>query len=74
MWEVWTRQLPFEDMPAHGVGHPCHAVAEGKRPPSAGVGPAGYEALMEACWHADPAARPSFDACVQRLAVVRVGP
>ena len=68
MWEVWTRQLPFEDMRTAWAIR--DAVAEGKRPPSAGVGPPGYEALMEACWHADPAARPSFDACVQRLAAM----
>ena len=70
MWEVWTRQLPFEHI-RHTAWAIRDAVAAGERPPSAGVGPPDYAELMEVCWHADPVLRPTFFACVERLAVMQ---
>ena len=48
-----------------------NVIEKGERPPldaacAAGMPPA-YKALMQACWAADPAARPTFEIVSEKL-------
>lgn len=63
MWEVVTRQIPFNDSSVYQV--PIQ-VAKGKRPPVPEC-PASYRKLMKKCWSQKPKRRPSFVTIVEKL-------
>jgi len=64
LWELLTRQQPYEQMEAFAV--PL-AVLKGTRPPVPTWAPPIYGQLMSECWHEDPEQRPSFDVILNRL-------
>jgi hypothetical protein len=59
MWKTWTCERPFKHM---SIGCFFEKVIEnGERPGIPEGCPAAYAELMQKCWLADPAARPSFE-------------
>lgn len=69
MWKSWTCERPFKGMDMKTFFN--DVIERGKRPPvdghcTAGMPPA-YKELMQACWAADPAARPSFEFICEKL-------
>ncbi len=68
LWEIWTRDLPFRDLKT--IWAIRGAVVGGSRPPVPADSPAAYAELMQQCWQATPAARPTFAACVEALDLV----
>lgn len=69
LWELLTGKIPYAGMTplqaAVGV------VQKGLRPPIPQGTPSGLAEIMEACWEANPDARPSFSQLYQMLAEVR---
>ena len=49
MWEIITRQTPYEDLPQFSI--PV-AVSKGTRPPIPKEAPLEYAKLMKTCWSA----------------------
>ncbi|KAK9842248.1 hypothetical protein WJX81_002584 [Elliptochloris bilobata] len=68
MWHLFTCQEPW---PGMSVGAVFYAVVyEDARPPVPADMPPAYRALMEECWSADAAARPSFPGVQTRLSAL----
>ncbi len=65
LWEIWARDQPFKDLKT--IWAIRAAVVEGVRPPVPGDAPTAFSELMQQCWQAEPAARPSFTSCLQAL-------
>lgn len=59
LWELLTQKQPFSDIQRDF--QIADAVMLGARPPIPSDCPAGYKALMQACWHQKPQTRPTFD-------------
>lgn len=68
MWELLTRQVPFDHVRIWDVRD---LIISGARPPmpkvSATEFPESYLDLMQVCWDAEPARRPRFTAIVAQL-------
>ncbi|XP_062515610.1 dual specificity protein kinase shkC-like [Corticium candelabrum] len=65
MWEIWTRQLPFQQYRfAYEVRD---AVASGERPQIPDMCPQGYSRLMQQCWSAQPNQRSTFSHILKSL-------
>jgi hypothetical protein len=65
MWEVWTRELPFEHITTSW--DIAEAVQNGERPPALCGADPRYSQLMTACWDCVPDKRPTFEACIYML-------
>ncbi|KAJ4460243.1 putative protein tyrosine kinase [Paratrimastix pyriformis] len=69
MWEMMTRQLPFEDQNPMLI--PIRVLTKGERPPipanPAVPVPSGYVSLMTECWATEPERRPSMEKVLARL-------
>ena len=65
MWEVWTRELPFENIEMSW--DIVSAVQQGDRPPPLSGADPLYSQLMTACWDGEPSNRPPFGICVATL-------
>jgi serine/threonine protein kinase len=65
MWELFTGSPPYSGLT---VGQILVAVVyQNQRPPVPDDCPEAYRAIMEACWHADPTQRPTFDTISKNL-------
>ena len=72
LWEVAHRTIPFA---AHDATHVAYVLAPaGQRPPlqlrgsrTMNTGYDGLRPLIAACWHQDPAQRPTMSICVEQL-------
>ncbi|XP_064489266.1 mitogen-activated protein kinase kinase kinase 7-like [Ornithodoros turicata] len=69
LWEVLTRQKPFEDCgpPAFSI---MWAVHTGKRPPLIKGCPMSLETLMTRCWLKDPTKRPSMSEVEHKMELI----
>ncbi|BDA51502.1 probable mitogen-activated protein kinase kinase kinase 11 [Coccomyxa sp. Obi] len=65
--ELWSGCASYTDQDYYGV---LYSVVCGCRPPVPPDAPAAYRALIEDCWAADPALRPTFAAVHDRLAAL----
>jgi serine/threonine protein kinase len=66
LWEIVCRQSPWHGMEAAQV---LFAVAAfGRRPPIPETCPPAFRTLIERCWHAAPAKRPTFHEVTDYLA------
>lgn len=65
LWELLTRRVPYKGMQPMQVG--IAVYTRGVRPSIPRDTPPDYAALMAACWHANPAYRPTFDKIIQAL-------
>eukprot|EP00035_Acanthoeca_spectabilis_P010582 m.187131 g.187131 ORF g.187131 m.187131 type:complete len:1037 (+) comp15068_c0_seq7:243-3353(+) len=77
LFEIWTREVPWGEIEECGVHFPLklqELTTAGQRPvlpvPCQSA-PAGFEALMQACWVGDPAKRPTFAAIVLSISAIR---
>jgi serine/threonine protein kinase len=68
MWEIVTRQLPFENYEFNY--EVLDAVKRGERLPLPSSCPSEMEILIKDCWKADPCERPLFDEIESRLAAI----
>jgi len=57
LWEVWTGQRPFKDVPAEAMLF--RVAVEGLRPPMPPSMPKALCVLLRNCWSSNPAARPT---------------
>jgi len=77
LFEIAARTRPWEEMgPELSLFQLRAKVAEGQRPTFVAEPadlPEGYRALMEACWHADPATRPTFVTVARLLQAMVAG-
>lgn len=64
MWELYTRQIPFQDMNTFEIPT---AVIKGDRPAIPKDCPKEYAKLMQLCWSKKPAKRPTFAKIVKSL-------
>lgn len=67
LWELWTRRRIFKGVPQVDV---YRAVIAGEMPPLPSGCDSTYARLVRACWHADPAQRPSFEDMIPTLETV----
>jgi serine/threonine protein kinase len=78
LWELATRRDPWWDevseLPARQQRETIHAKVTAGARPSLGVVnkslPKGFSGLIERCWAADPAQRPTMEECKTELAVI----
>ncbi|EGD72081.1 TKL/DICTY4/DRK protein kinase [Salpingoeca rosetta] len=68
MWECATRELPFNEI--ESPWDIREAVDGGHRPPLVDDAPAGFNDLMQRCWHQDPAERPTFATALVLLTAI----
>ncbi|CAM9110746.1 unnamed protein product [Phaeothamnion confervicola] len=64
-WEMLTRACPFEGMSQ--IQAALAVLNNAQRPPIPEWCPASMRGLIEACWHQDPAQRPSFATILECL-------
>eukprot|EP00729_Bicosta_minor_P025757 gene25757-biopygen810 len=57
IWELYAKTRPFEGVAEAAIGR---KVEKGARPPLAAVGELDVRALVAACWHQTPEARPEM--------------
>eukprot|EP00729_Bicosta_minor_P032644 gene32644-biopygen26460 len=57
IWELYAKTRPFEGVAEAAIGR---EVEKGARPPLAAVGERDVRALVAACWHQTPEARPEM--------------
>ncbi|KAI8466929.1 MAG: hypothetical protein J3K34DRAFT_524170 [Monoraphidium minutum] len=69
LWELFTRGHAYADVPRALLGH--RVAVEGLRPRFPPFAPWPYAELAEACWAADPDARPPFERVVAELQRIR---
>ncbi|XP_062514602.1 uncharacterized protein LOC134190184 [Corticium candelabrum] len=67
MWEIWSRQIPFDDLTLQSVLDLKTAVLSGVRPSVPLDEHTDYVELMRACWSSDSSSRPTFCNVVVRL-------
>lgn len=67
MWELWTRQQPYNDRAFDSYQQAKRAICGGLRPPDATGCPEGYGRLMVKCWASAYSARPTFQAILLAL-------
>lgn len=69
VWQMARDRIPFK-----GLGRDefmKSVVKGGLRPEVDQTWPAGFQELLQSCWHTDPQARPSFSQIVQQLTMLR---
>ena len=64
-WEVLTGSVPFHGLNPTQIGFAV--MKERLRPPPPEDGPPGFDQLLAACWHDDPAERYSFEKILGRM-------
>ena len=64
-WETVTRSVPFHGLNPTQIGFAV--MKERLRPPPPEDGPPGFDQLLAACWHDDPAQRYSFEKILGRM-------
>ncbi|KAI8470351.1 MAG: hypothetical protein J3K34DRAFT_521472 [Monoraphidium minutum] len=64
MWELYCRQAPYTGLTKDAIAARARAGGRPEFPPAA---PPHYVSLARACWHPDPARRPSFGAITAHL-------
>ena len=67
LWELATREEVYASLTAAQVL--ARVADEGLRPPVPRGCP--WAAVMQACWHEDPAARPAFDLVLSSLVAIQ---
>lgn len=65
MWEVYTSKKAFSGLPREAVIE--RVTTKGSRPRFPSTTPAAFVELAQACWAADPAARPNFTQIAEAL-------
>mmetsp|Transcript_12413 Transcript_12413/g.25221 ORF Transcript_12413/g.25221 Transcript_12413/m.25221 type:complete len:324 (-) Transcript_12413:193-1164(-) len=73
LWEIWTCQVPFEEYPS--LMELVHRVGRNGETPSlasCAEAPTRYRNLLRACWHKDPAKRPSALKVAETLRVIQM--
>ena len=63
--QVLTRTVPFHGLNPTQIGFAV--MKERLRPPPPEDGPPGFDQLLAACWHDDPAQRYSFEKILGRM-------
>jgi len=64
LWEICTRQFPFDEFNIKWVYVLEDKIITGLRPTIPATCPQRFSALISQCWDAQPTARPSFDEIV----------
>eukprot|EP01036_Dinobryon_divergens_P038249 gene38249-50178_t len=59
IWQMARDQVPYKGM--NKAEFLQRIAIKGERPKADKSWPSGFTALLEACWHSDPAMRPSFE-------------
>lgn len=67
LWELYTRRIPYRGSGLKPAKLVVKVVREGLRPVLPLQAPLQYCRLVRACWHADPARRPSISKVVRTL-------
>jgi hypothetical protein len=67
LWEIWSRQLPFDEFHFATIFYMKQAVREGTRPTVKDNWPEEYVALVRDCWSGSATYRPTFQQIVERL-------
>lgn len=74
LYEVWTGEYPYFNM-EHLLNKSPYAlefeVQNGLRPSPVPEEPEALKALVEICWHQDPAQRPTMQEVVWRISTIR---
>ena len=65
LWELWERKRPYDDL--YSRFDIIDAIRGGRRPPISQSCPPALKSLIQRCWHAQPARRPTFSYIVRYL-------
>jgi serine/threonine protein kinase len=72
LWEITTQQWPFVEMLAsESFAELFSLILSGRRPSLRDVEPS-LASIIEKCWQADPANRPTFEQCIAMLRGARI--